>query len=255
MRGLLYALTWLAAAAAAAANTATVAAEAAAAGSDGSSRASKQCEDLARIKSRNANIDVFWINLDASVARRKFMETQLAFYGFVNNYRVAAATPRDLLLPTRLAHPELCNYLSEATIQEYAKSANLNALLHATSVTNTVDPHRDMDIEVDISHMNSKRSKQMHIKGEYTALISDHCGRKRNTLRELTVTVSHLKALYFAVKSMSTSPSSSKYALILEDDVLFPYTLKIDELVQAAANRWQSILNAALSNGIPVESL
>jgi GR25 family glycosyltransferase involved in LPS biosynthesis len=202
----------------------------------------ESCKDLTQIKENNAKIDVFWINLDASVARRKYMERQLAHFGFTNNYRITAATPRDLLLPTRLAHPDLCNFLSEATIQEFTKSANIEQILHATSVTNTVDPHRDIDTEIDIGSTNAnfKRNKHAHLHGnsEYTALISDHCGRKKNSLRELTVTASHLKALYFAVRSLSkptaSAGPSSRYALILEDDVLFPHALKVDELLKAA---------------------
>jgi GR25 family glycosyltransferase involved in LPS biosynthesis len=196
-------------------------------------RCVEDCKNLNEVRKQNGQVEVYWINLNASVIRRQYMERQLQYYGFTRNYRITAATPRDLLLPTRLAYPELCNFLADATVDEFAKSRDIENIIRATSVTNNVDRYADVDgdsMASDYSKGFTTRLRHHNSASEYTALISDHCGRKKNTLRELTVTVSHLKALYFA----SRSGTAGKYALILEDDVLFPHALQINELIKAA---------------------
>ena len=50
--------------------------------------------------------------------------------------------------------------------------------------------------------------------------VDGHCGRPKNSKRELTVTATHLRALYEATHAIAaTNSSSSPYALILEDDL------------------------------------
>jgi hypothetical protein len=53
---------------------------------------------------------------------------------------------------------------------------------------------------------------------QHRVFVDGHCGRPKNSKRELTTTTSHLGALYEATHSSNTS-TSSPYALILEDDL------------------------------------
>ncbi len=69
------------------------------------------------------------------------------------------------------------------------------------------------------------------------------CGRPRNSKRELTVTLSHLQALRTAVNSGSTS----KYALILEDDMEFAFDIDFEELALSAPKDF-AILQLITSN-------
>lgn len=49
--------------------------------------------------------------------------------------------------------------------------------------------------------------------------IDGHCGRPKNSKRELSVTTSHLRALFLATRPSASNASSSPFALILEDDM------------------------------------
>ena len=69
------------------------------------------------------------------------------------------------------------------------------------------------------------------------------CGRPRNSKKELAVTASHLMALYTAVNSGSSSP----YALILEDDIEFPFDIDFHALA-ASAPKGFAILQLITSN-------
>lgn len=65
------------------------------------------------------------------------------------------------------------------------------------------------------------------------AILSGLCGRGKghNDMGDLSITVSHLKAIYEAV---FLNQSSSPYALIIEDDVLIAFDLDIEELAESA---------------------
>jgi len=53
---------------------------------------------------------------------------------------------------------------------------------------------------------------------QHRVFVDGHCGRPKNSKRELTTTTSHLGALYAATHAPNTT-TSSPYALILEDDL------------------------------------
>lgn len=57
---------------------------------------------------------------------------------------------------------------------------------------------------------------------------------KRNTPRDLAVILSHLTAIHRAVYDVSTEGRRSKYALVLEDDVVFTLPIDISRLVASA---------------------
>lgn len=119
------------------------------------------------------DIDVLYINLDRSVERRESMERHLSMYGFRDHTRVRAVTPKELIIPHTISAPELCNKLTNDSIAGLTSSRAVNLLSMGAS---------------------GKASS------EYRPLIITQCGRKKNTKGELTVTISHLKAMYTALK-------------------------------------------------------
>lgn len=60
---------------------------------------------------------------------------------------------------------------------------------------------------------------------ESRVFIDGHCGRPKNSKRELTVTASHLRALFEATHAPNNSLVSSPYALILEDDLQLAFDI------------------------------
>lgn len=84
-----------------------------------------------------------------------------------------------------------------------------------------------------------------HPLASYTAVISGLYGRRRkNRLNELGCTASHLIAMKTAVNDQK---SQSLYALIIEDDVQFPFDIDFDALVASAPPDW-AILQLFNSN-------
>lgn len=68
----------------------------------------------------------------------------------------------------------------------------------------------------------------------HRVFIDGHCGRPKNSKRELTTTASHLRALYTAVHTNPKTSSSSPYALILEDDLQLVFDIDWAALVATA---------------------
>lgn len=80
----------------------------------------------------------------------------------------------------------------------------------------------------------------------YTAITTALCGRgkNKNTPKELGCTTSHLLAMREAIYSKT---ATSRYALIIEDDVLFPFDIDI-EAMAATAPKGFGILQLFNSN-------
>lgn len=57
------------------------------------------------------------------------------------------------------------------------------------------------------------------------------CGRKKNTPKEIGCSVSHLYAMRQAIYSTT---ATSRYALIVEDDVFFPFNVDFNAMAQSA---------------------
>lgn len=73
--------------------------------------------------------------------------------------------------------------------------------------------------------------------GEFTSYayqkyaMAAMCGRKKNTPKEIGCTTSHLHAMRQAIYS---STATSRYALIVEDDVFFPFDVDFNALAESA---------------------
>ena len=112
--------------------------------------------------------DVFWINLDKSVERRRYFERQLRTYGILKGAsRIRAMSPDNVIVPEEIATPHECKLLASKSVHDVPELI--------------------------------KRPRGR-------VLIDALCGRPRNSKRELTVTASHLQALRAAVNSVSESP-------------------------------------------------
>lgn len=142
-------------------------------------------------------VDIYWINLDHSVSRKRFMTDQFDFYHLNHSTRIRALTPKDVYIPSDLSRPEQCTKSGEDSID-------------AASVA-----------------MKSASDLQ---KSPFRVLITEHCGRKKNTKRELTVTSSHLKAIRTAIYANNSKP----YALILEDDLQLAFDIDFQALINSA---------------------
>lgn len=70
---------------------------------------------------------------------------------------------------------------------------------------------------------------------------------KRNTPRDISVILSHLKAMHMAVYPKDPTSDNSDYALILEDDVKFLYDIDFDAMIKSAVSDF-GILQLITSN-------
>jgi len=178
----------------------------------------KEKEAISPFKSmaQTRDIDVLYINLDRSIDRRESIERHLSMYGFRDHVRVRAVTPKELIIPHSISAPELCNKLTNDSIHGLTSSRAINMLSFGAS---------------------GKASQ------DYRPLIITQCGRKKNTKGELTVTISHLKAMYLALKQNN----NRKYALILEDDMRMAFDIDFSALVATAPPNF-AILQLITSN-------
>lgn len=97
-------------------------------------------------------------------------------------------------------------------------------------------------------------------KSKIRIIVQAHCGRKKNTKRELTVTLSHLLAIRTAIYGdfprKSRSRSTSPYALILEDDLQLAFEVDFAALIRSSPNpKTFGILQLVTSNDFSVMNL
>lgn len=150
--------------------------------------------------------EVFWVNMDKSVDRRETMEKHLNRIGFVN-YRVKGVSIDEIFIP-----PDI-----ENSWNHHIKAKYNSDLLR-----------------------NYNKTKPKH---QY--VISGLFGRKKkNRLKELGCTLSHLLAIRKAVYSPT---AVSRYALIFEDDVQVPFDIDFDKLVGAVGFELKAIIANTLT--------
>ena len=145
--------------------------------------------------------EVYYINLDRSLQRKINTEKHLNEVG-LKYHRVSGLLPKQMIIPD--------------DIENSWRTA------WCRTQTSWIPPHRNEVLKNKYSPYYNK-----------TVIIAGLCGRgkNKNTPKELGCTTSHLLAMRRAIYSNSTN---SKYALIIEDDVTFPFTIDYDELVKTA---------------------
>ena len=146
---------------------------------------------------------VYWINMEKSVERRLVMTKHLdEVFGVGKHTRFRALTMDEIYVPKDIASTWM-SYNVPWTTKEYEN----------------VIPLRDRV---------TPESKFW----PYRVILSTLFGRRKtNKLKEIGCTISHLFAIYQAVHE---TKSTSKYALIIEDDVHFLFNIDWDALAATA---------------------
>lgn len=160
---------------------------------------------------RDVSPQVYFINMDKSADRKVNMERHLTNVG-LGHERVRGLMPREIYIPEDIES-------SWRTI--YCKLQ-----------TSWKPPVR--------KHLEST-SAYLH----HSSFMMGLCGRgkRKNNPKELGCTTSHL----IAMKNAVYSNSKSRYALIVEDDVQFPFDVDWDALAESAPKNF-SILQLFNSN-------
>jgi len=150
--------------------------------------------------------DIYYINMDKSADRRKAMDTHLSEIG-LSYHRIRGLPYQEIYIPDDIQktwETKWCMLQTEQTI-----------------------PPRSIAVR--------DKSSPLH---NMTAIMAGLCGRKRdvrknkgNVPKELGCTSSHLIAMREAIYS---EKSRSRYALIIEDDVQFPFDVDWEELARSA---------------------
>lgn len=170
-------------------------------------------DSTCRITNTSNTIDVFWINLEKSVDRKLHMIRQLKYYGLEYQNRVRAYSPQNFYIPELLTSPYDCQTLSDEGLK-------------------------------DSFRMHPLRKNQKFI-------VQTLCGRRKNTMKDLAVTVSHLYAIREAIYK---GKKRNKYALILEDDLQFSFGVDFLGLIESAPKDF-GVLQLITSNLYSVNNL
>lgn len=181
---------------------------------------------------------VLYINLDRSHDRRKFMEDQLRFYGFNHYHRVEAIIEEDIVIPKEMSLADNCVSATDSTVSSLVQSEIIRMTRTRSGRSSEIQELRNSSASIH----NKKNSRKIII----TAL----CGRPKNSIKELVVTLSHLQAIRSAIYSASSSP----YALILEDDTGIAFKINFTEMVETAPLGF-GILQLVTSNDRSVKML
>ena len=150
--------------------------------------------------------EIYFINMDSSIDRKRSMEKHLRDIG-MRYFRVRGNPWKKIYIPSdvnKLWATRWCMLQTEEHI-----------------------PSR--------SEVNSNQSSELR---GYDSIMNGLCGRgkdkfgkDKNLPKELGCTTSHLLAMQKAIYSKT---ATSRYALIIEDDVKFPFDVDYDELTKSA---------------------
>lgn len=145
--------------------------------------------------------EVYFVNMDASVQRKTDMERHLKEVG-LRSHRVRGLTPKEIYIPPDIESTWRTAWCKLQT--DWIPPDKLSDSYNSTS------PH--------------------HTHSAYMATLCGR-GKNKNTPKELGCTTSHLVAMRKAIYSTT---AKSRYALIVEDDVYFPFDVDFEALVQSA---------------------
>ena len=154
----------------------------------------------------NEQPNIYYINMDKSADRRRAMESHLTEVG-LQYHRIRGLPYQEIFIPEDIQktwETKWCMLQTETLIPPYSAVVN-NA------------------------------SSPLH---NSTAIMAGLCGRRRdvkknkgNVPKELGCTSSHLIAMREAIYS---DTSRSRFALVIEDDVQFPFDVDWEELARSA---------------------
>lgn len=164
-----------------------------------------EAADQCTWKAKSDAPEVYFVNMDKSVDRRKTVEQHLNEVG-LRSFRVRGLTPYEIYVPDdieRTWRTARCKLETEWSVP---------------STMDTIQQFYNKDLNI-----------------SYSAYMATLCGRgkKKNTPKELGCTTSHLSAMHAAIHSTT---AKSRYALIVEDDITIPFNIDFDALVRSAPN-------------------
>jgi GR25 family glycosyltransferase involved in LPS biosynthesis len=139
--------------------------------------------------------EIYFINLERSINRKIVMENHLSEVGF-RYFRVRGLTPKEIYIPDDVEKFWLTRWCPSQTSWNPANTT-------------------------------TELSSYAYQKYAMAAM----CGRKKNTPKEIGCTTSHLHAMRQAIYSTT---ATSRYALIVEDDVFFPFDVDYNALAESA---------------------
>lgn len=145
--------------------------------------------------------EVFYINMDRSVDRNLNMVDHLKQLKF-RFQRIRGIIPSEIYIPTDIQNTWQTRWCM-------------------------------LETEEIIPDKSTVATNQSHTLYKYNSIMLALCGRgnKKNTQKELGCVTSHLVAMRTAIYSPS---ATSRYALIVEDDVYFPFDIDFDALALSA---------------------
>ena len=154
---------------------------------------------------REDQAEVFWINLDRSTKRRKNMESLLNAMG-LPHHRVRGYSLKEFHVPQ--------------DITKAVESARREGYICVPETA--YDPSKP-------DNSSSSGSLRMPMGKIRKVFVKGACGSHFNTAKELVTVASHLLAMKEAVYS---NTATSKYAVIMEDDVWTPFDIDFEELIE-----------------------
>ena len=121
-----------------------------------------------------------------------------------------SSVDRDNMTRRHLSHFNYPYFRVDAVTYGSNKYVNLTAAHHPCEL-----PTKPLVFETTFSTFERIRINQL-------------CIAKRNTIKEIVVTLSHVKAVYTAI----TSPNKYPYAFIMEDDLQIQFDVDFDALIK-----------------------
>lgn len=152
------------------------------------------------------------------------MEKHLTDIGF-RHFRVRGVTPHEIYIP-----PDIESTWRTAKCKLQTEWIAPDKLSSNYSYSNNGNNLSKKKIG---SLAEAAASPEEENHNRHTIYTSALCGRgkNKNTPKELGCTTSHLIAMYQAIYSTT---ATSRYALIVEDDVFFPFAVDYDSLAASA---------------------
>lgn len=182
-----------------------------------------------RWRRREDSLEAFWINLDRSVTRRRSMESMLNAMG-LSHHRVRAVSAKELFVPMDVREAVESRDATQCVFDSSFDPATMNSSSSSSSSSSW-----------SLFSPAALRGKARKI------FVKGACGSAGNTIKELVSVVSHLLAIRAAVYSQT---ATSRYALILEDDVWTPFDIDLDELVDKIPERDFGFIQLFNSKGL-----
>jgi GR25 family glycosyltransferase involved in LPS biosynthesis len=150
--------------------------------------------------------EIYYINMDKSADRKINMEKHLSDVGF-HYHRVRGLTPKEIYIPDDIEKVWRTAWCTLQTSWKPPSMKNVTADINS--------PYK-----------------------QYSSFTTALCGRgkKKNTPKELGCTTSHLFAMREAVYN---TKSKSRYAIIIEDDVQFPFDVDWEAVAKSGPPGFQ----------------